>query len=1062
MAENFERRTPSVREVEQAITALKKGAHLLKCGRRGKPKFCPFRLSADEKSLIWYSGEKEKHLNLNVVSKVIRGQQTVNFLRQNQEDKKIQSLSLIYENGHRSLDLICKDKEQAESWCLGLTVLISSSLQPRPLANARSSRWAHSCANSPVGYISTNHKPGILQGSAKLAKVRSLYGSPARSLLDKHLSDRMLNSSDEFYSPRQRTLSDIQSYLDKILPRLPHVVSYNEKDKVDCNLSKGQRMLPKSKLSPSEHESPKVYISDGLKDVFIWGKGVGGGILGGDVDSLVPKLLDSTRVLDVRNISCGEKHAALVTKQGEVFCWGLENGGRLGHKVNMDVPYPKIVESLTGITVQRVVCGAQCTFAITNSGELYAWGDNNHGLGSHRSQWFPHKISGPLDGICISRIACGEWHTAIVSSTGQLFTCGDGTFGVLGHGDVQSITHPKVVESLKGLRVKSVACGPWHTAAVVEIMVGHVKNSSPGGKLFTWGDNDKGRLGHADKDRKLIPTCVASLVDCDFVQVSCGTMLTVALTITGTVFTMGSSVHGQLGNPQAEDVSITRVEGLLRNEFVKEISAGSFHVTVLTTKGKVYTWGRGGNGQLGLGDNKDRTTPTVVESLEDRHVESIACGSDFTVVTCLHKFISSKDQLICTGCRMVFGFARKKHNCYNCGFMFCHSCSSKKAMNAALAPNKCKKCRVCDACFIQLQRISDLKTNMEVSTPRPLLLTAEGYSDLKIRREQSSIHREKSFQLKLSALEETKLVEADAESIREKKLSQNLSTPFVTARRWGHVPCPLQFLDHARENLKVVPISGQQIPDVLRVRAQNSQAENKLVLSKASSLKQDLDNVDKILKEELLRLQTEAISLTQKCQSRSQKLQQYKRKIEETWSLAKDEAEKCKAANAVIKILTSQMNALTDKLSAKKHIISKGSATDAISSSLPTQTKFSLPTNEQLVPGFRDQHTDVNKSFEHQLCTSSSNDAPVAGTNARNYRAKEPKDEKVEQVEVGVYITFITLPNGHKGLKRVRFSRKHFGEKEAEVWWEENQRRVYSKYNIERIVGPSSSSKMGH
>lgn len=29
----------------QAIVALKKGAHLLKYGRRGKPKFCPFRLS---------------------------------------------------------------------------------------------------------------------------------------------------------------------------------------------------------------------------------------------------------------------------------------------------------------------------------------------------------------------------------------------------------------------------------------------------------------------------------------------------------------------------------------------------------------------------------------------------------------------------------------------------------------------------------------------------------------------------------------------------------------------------------------------------------------------------------------------------------------------------------------------------------------------------------------------------------------------------------------------------------------------------------------------------------
>lgn len=31
----------------------------------------------DEKILIWYSGEKEKHLNLDAVSKVISGQQTV-------------------------------------------------------------------------------------------------------------------------------------------------------------------------------------------------------------------------------------------------------------------------------------------------------------------------------------------------------------------------------------------------------------------------------------------------------------------------------------------------------------------------------------------------------------------------------------------------------------------------------------------------------------------------------------------------------------------------------------------------------------------------------------------------------------------------------------------------------------------------------------------------------------------------------------------------------------------------------------------------------------------------
>ncbi|THU73418.1 hypothetical protein C4D60_Mb04t22620 [Musa balbisiana] len=69
--------------------------------------------------------------------------------------------------------MICKDKEQAESWRLGLTALVSASHQPRILANIRSSRWAHTCANSPVGYVATNHKLGLLQGSSKLAKVEN-------------------------------------------------------------------------------------------------------------------------------------------------------------------------------------------------------------------------------------------------------------------------------------------------------------------------------------------------------------------------------------------------------------------------------------------------------------------------------------------------------------------------------------------------------------------------------------------------------------------------------------------------------------------------------------------------------------------------------------------------------------------------------------------------------------------------------------------------------------------------------------------------------------------------
>ena len=89
--------------------------------------------------------------------------------------------------------------------------------------------------------------------------------------------------------------------------------------------------------------------------------------------------------------------------------------------------------------------------------------------------------------------------------------------------------------------------------AIVEVMFDRFRYNSASGKLFTWGDGDEGRLGHVDNGNKIVPTRVTQLVDYDFVQVSCGRMLTVALTNMGKVFAMGSAKYGQLGNPHARD-----------------------------------------------------------------------------------------------------------------------------------------------------------------------------------------------------------------------------------------------------------------------------------------------------------------------------------------------------------------------------------------------------------------------------------------------------------------------------------------------------------------------------
>ncbi|RWV81886.1 hypothetical protein GW17_00056655 [Ensete ventricosum] len=483
--------------------------------------------------------------------------------------------------------------------------------------------------------------------------------------------------------------------------------------------SDGIRISTSSVPSTSSHGSAQEDF-DASGDVYVWGEVISdiSARVSADrnsnpstrTDILLPKPLESNLVLDIRHVACGVRHAALVTRQGEVFTWGEESGGRLGHGVAADTVNPRLVESLSASSVDYVACGEFHTCAVTMSGELYTWGDGSYnagllGHGTDVCHWMPKRVSGILEGLQVSYVSCGVWHTALITTTGQLFTFGDGTFGVLGHGHRESLLHPREVESLKGLKTMAVSCGVWHTAAVVEVIV--TQSSASSGKLFTWGDGDKHRLGHGDKEPKLEPTCVSSLIDFNFHKLACGHSLTVGLTTSGHVFTMGSTVYGQLGNPHSDGRLPCMVEDKLIGESVVEVASGSYHIAVLTARGEVYTWGRGANGRLGHGDLEDRKTPKMVESLKDRHVKHISCGSSFTAAICQHKWVSGAEQSQCSACRQAFGFTRKKHNCYNCGLVHCHQCSSRKALRAALSPNPGKPYRVCDSCYVKLTNSFD-------------------------------------------------------------------------------------------------------------------------------------------------------------------------------------------------------------------------------------------------------------------------------------------------------------------------------------------------------------------
>ncbi|XP_042515306.1 PH, RCC1 and FYVE domains-containing protein 1-like [Macadamia integrifolia] len=1109
------------RDVEQALIALKKGAQLLKYGRKGKPKFCPFRLSNDESSLIWLSSGGERTLKLASVSKIIPGQRTSVFQRYLRPDKDYLSFSLIYNNGKRSLDLICKDKAEVDLWITGLKALISSG----------------QCGRSKIDGWSDE----------------GLYFDDGRDLTSNSPSDSSVSFTRDISSPEASVSCQANSSA-KSYPT-PESSAHSERSHVSLDRTNMQvkgsgsdafRVSVSSAPSTSSHGSAQDDC-DALGDVYIWGEVICDNFVkvGADKnvfplstrnDVLLPKPLESNVVLDVHHIACGVRHASLVTRQGEVFTWGEESGGRLGHGVGKDVIQPRLVESLTVCSVDFVACGEFHTCAVTMAGELYTWGDGTHnagllGHGTDLSHWIPKRVAGPLDGLQVASVTCGPWHTALITSMGQLFTFGDGTFGVLGHGNRESVSYPREVESLMGLKTIAVACGVWHTAAVVEVIVTQSSASFSSGKLFTWGDGDKNRLGHGDKEPRLKPTCVPSLIDYNFHKLACGHSLTVGLTTSGHVFTMGSTVYGQLGNPYADAKLPCPVEDKLAGESVEEVACGAYHVAVLTSRNEVYTWGKGANGRLGHGDIEDRKTPTLVEALKDRHVKYIACGSTFTAAICLHKWVCGAEQSQCSACRQAFGFTRKRHNCYNCGLVHCHACSSRKAFRAALAPNPGKLYRVCDSCYAKLNKMSEASNNYNRRNVVPRLSgeNKDRLDKVDLRLSNSTGNLDLIKQLDSKAAKQGK--KADTFSLgRSSQAASMLNLKDLALLSAVDIRCtvPKPVLTSVGQSgmssRAVSPFSRKSSPPRSVTPVPTTAG-----LSFSKSITDSLKKTNELLNQEVQKLRTQVDSLKQRCELQEFELKKSAKKAQDALAVAAEESAKSKAAKEVIKSLTAQLKDMAERLppgafeteNLRPVYVPNGLETNGIyhpetfggfqsrsdattgaelastPNGIDSATVNGNPGQTYLARNFPGAN-EANAYVQNQgiLASNTINihaDMGLRNGNAETYanisRPEAPggkesesfqngesgmkssspapgndhqvEAEWIEQYEPGVYITLVALRDGTRDLKRVRFSRRRFGEHQAETWWSENRDKVYEKYNVrgsDRSSGVSSQS----
>ncbi|KAF8568665.1 hypothetical protein P879_09579 [Paragonimus westermani] len=99
--------------------------------------------------------------------------------------------------------------------------------------------------------------------------------------------------------------------------------------------------------------------------------------------------------LKVKSVACGSKFLLCLTPIGQVFSKGLGSRGQLGLGDLADRDEFTRIEALEVLIVTSLAAGAWHSACVTDTGDLYTWGWNEHGQLGHRSFTLCKKSTRP-------------------------------------------------------------------------------------------------------------------------------------------------------------------------------------------------------------------------------------------------------------------------------------------------------------------------------------------------------------------------------------------------------------------------------------------------------------------------------------------------------------------------------------------------------------------------------------------------------------------------------------------------------------------------------------------
>ncbi|MCK6549158.1 hypothetical protein L6R52_25170 [Myxococcota bacterium] len=293
----------------------------------------------------------------------------------------------------------------------------------------------------------------------------------------------------------------------------------------------------------------------------------------------------------IAEVGTGLRHTCVRASDGRVLCFGENEFGQVGRAPAAGVGLRVDVEAARGAVALSV--GANTTCSVDGDGQVTCWGAH---LSDARTRG-PRRV--PFPGP-VSRLETGGSGACVI--VGGVVHCvgltndGEPPAGSCGYRDAPVTTATIALPE----PAIDVAMSESSTCVI-----------TASGRAWCWGCNSVGQLGVAGPE-------VVEPFDLGIdgvVQIELGWRFGCALDASGDVWCFGVNDFGAIGR----DVPLSPTERHLPRKLARfpsapeELRAYWHHACARLTDGRVWCWGRGLDGQLGLEEARDAPTPVLID-----------------------------------------------------------------------------------------------------------------------------------------------------------------------------------------------------------------------------------------------------------------------------------------------------------------------------------------------------------------------------------------------------------------------------------------------------------------